>query len=134
MVLTKQNSVQELVGVFNNYEKYLDRNARTVIKITGALLYVFQHIVSSSKFYIFFFYFSSKPKPLSSDFVYFVYTSFRYSNSSIFYKWKQTNELLTGVWSCVTSKIFRFFGRNHINDKEILPVELPPISTIHIFC
>merc|ERR1712223_2074806 len=47
LVLTKQNSVQELVGVFNNYEKYLDRNARTVIKITGALLYVFQHIVSS---------------------------------------------------------------------------------------
>ena len=74
MVLTKQNSVQELVGVFNNYEKYLDRNARTVIKITGALLYVFQHIVSSSKFYISTFH--QAFKPLSSDFVYFVYTSF----------------------------------------------------------
>ena len=48
LVLTKQNSVQELVGVFNSYEKYLDRG-RIVIKITGALLYVFQHIVSSSK-------------------------------------------------------------------------------------
>jgi len=46
LVLTKQNSVQELVGVFGSYEKYLERG-RIVIKITGALLYVFQHIVNS---------------------------------------------------------------------------------------
>ena len=48
LLLTKQSFVQELVDVFNNYAKYYDRG-RITVKITGALLYVFQHIVGSSK-------------------------------------------------------------------------------------
>ena len=48
LLLTKQTFVQELVDVFNNHAKYYDRG-RITVKITGALLYVFQHIVGSSK-------------------------------------------------------------------------------------
>ena len=44
--MTKQNLVQDLVEVFRTYELYLDRGRMTV-KITGALLYIFQHIVGS---------------------------------------------------------------------------------------
>lgn len=48
LLLTKQNFVQDLVHVFRQYEHYLDRGRMTV-KVAGALLYIFQHLVGSSK-------------------------------------------------------------------------------------
>ena len=48
LLITKGNFVQDLVQAFKNYELYLDRGRMTV-KISGALLYIFQHIVGSSK-------------------------------------------------------------------------------------
>ena len=49
LLLTKQSYVQDLLDVFCNYNKYLERG-RITVKISGALLYVFQHIVGSSKY------------------------------------------------------------------------------------
>ena len=48
LLLTKQSYVQDLLDVFCNYNKYYERG-RITVKITGALIYVFQHIVGSSK-------------------------------------------------------------------------------------
>ena len=46
--MTKGRYVQDLVDVFVNYEREVNRGKIT-IKITGALLYIFQHLVGSSK-------------------------------------------------------------------------------------
>ena len=46
--MTKGSYVQDLVDVFVNYEREVNRGKIT-IKITGALLYIFQHLVGSSK-------------------------------------------------------------------------------------
>ena len=48
LLLTKGSYVQDLVDVFVNYEREVNRGKIT-IKITGALLYIFQHLVGSSK-------------------------------------------------------------------------------------
>jgi len=46
LLLTKGSYVQDLVDVFVNYEREVNRGKIT-IKITGALLYIFQHLVGS---------------------------------------------------------------------------------------